>query len=237
MAIEFNGSNQYLEGTHTPITSWPMTLSIHFNADAINAYYTAFSVTDASEQFQRAAIRMRGDQSGDYLEGFVEGGANVAKSSTGFSANTWHHACFVATGDNERSIQLDAGGKVTDFDGPVTWASGADTITIGQMSGANPEGYFNGSLAEAAMYNVALTDAEVAQLSLGVSPLLVRTSGLVAYWPLIRDGRDIVGGYDLTLFNSPTIDRHPSNIIYPSNLYVPSAAIASQVLQLETIIL
>ena len=41
-----------------------------------------------------------------------------------------------------------------------------------------------GRIAEAAIWNVALTDSEVQALASGVSPLRVRPESLQAYWPL-----------------------------------------------------
>ncbi len=45
--------------------------------------------------------------------------------------------------------------------------------------------YMSDSSVEEANWNVALTDAEVAALASGVSPLLVRPENLVRYRPLI----------------------------------------------------
>ena len=42
-----------------------------------------------------------------------------------------------------------------------------------------------GDLAEAAVWNVALTDAEVAALARGIHPFLIRPDALVAYWPIL----------------------------------------------------
>ena len=65
------------------------------------------------------------------------------------------------------------------------------------MSGATKQNYCDGSLAEAAIWNAALSDAEVAALATGVSPLLVRPGSLVFYAPLARDLLDRVGGLQL----------------------------------------
>ena len=70
----------------------------------------------------------------------------------------------------------------------------------------------DGDLAEAAMWDVALTDAQVTMLGLGFCPLLVAPEGLVAYWPLLgRFDPEIspVGGFALTLTASPANAVHP----------------------------
>jgi hypothetical protein len=45
---------------------------------------------------------------------------------------------------------------------------------------------FTGSVAEAALWNAAPSDAEIAVLAASFSLLFVKPGNLVAYWPLIR---------------------------------------------------
>ena len=74
---------------------------------------------------------------------------------------------------------------------------------------------------------MALSDAEVAVLALGVPPIEVQPDNLVFYAPLWRDeDLDLVGGYTLTATGSPTTATHPEKIRYavPSMYYQPTAA-------------
>jgi hypothetical protein len=60
----------------------------------------------------------------------------------------------------------------------------------------------SGRVAEGVIYGVALSDAEVAQLATGVSPLLVRPGDILNYYPLIGRASpeiDLVGGNNLTV--------------------------------------
>jgi hypothetical protein len=87
----------------------------------------------------------------------------------------------------------------------ATWISGGPGL------------HLNGRLAECAIWNVALTAAEIASLVKAFSPLLIRPASLVAYWPLIgRHDPEICpkGGFDMTLTNTPTTAAHP-RIIMP----------------------
>jgi hypothetical protein len=64
----------------------------------------------------------------------------------------------------------------------------------------------NGRIAEAGIWNVALSDREVAALASGVHPARMRPDALVAYWPLWGD-------------DSPELDWHPSGgTRYPMTL-------------------
>jgi hypothetical protein len=87
---------------------------------------------------------------------------------------------------------------------------------LGARISATPGLFLNGQIAEAAVWNVALSAAEIASLSKGFSPLLIRPASLVAYWPLI--GRhdpeiDPVGRFDMTLTANPTTAAHPRVIL------------------------
>jgi hypothetical protein len=99
--------------------------------------------------------------------------------------------------------------------------------------------YFNGRVAEAAVWNVELSDANFAELAAGVSPLLVRPDGLVFYAPLIHgksasggDDYDIVGGVTLTDNATVTVADHPP-VFYkstPWQVTAPAAAAAGTIL-------
>jgi Concanavalin A-like lectin/glucanases superfamily len=93
-------------------------------------------------------------------------------------AGEWHHACAVFTSASSRAAFIDGGNKATNS----TSITPSGIVQTG--IGASIIGSANGSLSDVAVWNVALTDAEVAALARGMSPLFVRPSGLIAYWPL-----------------------------------------------------
>lgn len=69
---------------------------------------------------------------------------------------------------------------------------------------------FNGDISEVAIYNVALTDAEVISLANGFKPTRVRPQNLRFYLPLIRNLQDIRNALTLTNNNSSTpANYHP----------------------------
>jgi hypothetical protein len=82
-------------------------------------------------------------------------------------------------------------------------------IGIGALNRLTPAAYFDGKVAEAAIWSAALTDAEVASLGKGVSPRLIRPQSLVFYAPLIRNLVDVRGGRTLTNNNTATVATHP----------------------------
>jgi hypothetical protein len=74
--------------------------------------------------------------------------------------------------------------------------------------------YTDAKIAESAIWNVALTAAEIATLAAGYSPLFVRPQSLVFYAPIIRELNNLKGGV-LTNNGSAAVSVHP-RIIYPT---------------------
>ena len=70
-----------------------------------------------------------------------------------------------------------------------------------------------GQIAEVGIWNVALTAAEIASLSKGMTCDKVRPESLVFYAPLVRDLIDAKGGLAITNNNGATVAPHPR--IYP----------------------
>ena len=151
------------------------------------------------------------------------GTADNVDTTTGYTANTWHHACAVAASDASRSVYIDGGSKATTT--TSISVSGEYRISIGRFSDSSPSVYFSGKIAEAAIWNIALSDAEVALLAKAVSPLMVRPEALIFYTPIIGKYSpeiDLIGGLSLTVTGA-TAAPHP-RIIYPPRPQVPMVA-------------
>lgn len=209
-----SGSSEYLLVNQAVVSGTPFTLACCFYPTQDTANQVLLSVADKDDGDYHG-LWASGAQAGDPLRANTwTGGADyIAETSTGFTINTWHHGCGVWAADNDRRVYIDGGSKGTNAD---NWTvANIDRFRISASADATPFGYFDGRIAEAAVWDVALTDAEVAILAKGYSPLLVRPASLVAYWPLIRDeDQDRVGGYDLTAFNTPSIATH-CPVLYP----------------------
>ena len=81
-------------------------------------------------------------------------------------------------------------------------------------------------MAEAAVWDVALNDDEVAALAHGYSPRLIRPDHLAAYWPLGglpgQNDKDLLGSHELTAYNTPSWTDHPP-LVYPVRPQVVTA--------------
>jgi hypothetical protein len=215
-----SASSEYLEIDSTPVTAAPFTVAgwAYFGSLTENAVAMAIADKDSGTAYW--TLQFYGTQAGDPVLWQARSGGTyaLAMSTSGYSAGTWHHLCGVETASNSRAVFLDGGSKGTNSD--TASPAGADRLSLGRVGDSSPGLYLNGGLAEGAIWNVALTDAEVALLARGYSPLLVRPESLVFYAPLIRDtDDDLVGGLQLTAYNTPSITAHP-RIIYPGRVQI-----------------
>lgn len=139
------------------------------------------------------------------------GSTAKAQSTTTISANTWQHACGVEASTTDRRVFLDGGSKGTNtqFQNP----SGIAYTRIGRCyTSGDP---WNGRIAHMAVWNVALADAEAGTLAAGISPLKVRRSNLIAYWPINGQSpeADLIGAYAMTVNGTLNVMDEPQNMI------------------------
>jgi Concanavalin A-like lectin/glucanases superfamily len=134
--------------------------------------------------------------------------------------NTWNHVAGLVT-TNTIAVYLHGANKA------FTNGTFNDYIA-GELVTAQLGAYYydggtlahgmTGRLAEWGIWNVALTDDEIAALGKGVSPLLVRPSALVGYYPLFANDSHEPdrsrSGKNLALFGGPPKADH-TRMFYP----------------------
>lgn len=119
----------------------------------------------------------------------------TAADSVNASSGVWYHLAGVKSGT---TIRVYKNGVEVGSDATLGSSSlrGAGVSYVGYLSGSS--GPFDGIITEVAIWNVALTDSEIASLASGVKgiPLQIRPSNLTVYLPLdsYSDGTAFVGG-------------------------------------------
>lgn len=140
--------------------------------------------------------------------------AGIADYTTAISNPTGlFHVCIVAVSSTEVRVYINGTVDVQTVSGL------SEPLDAGMViGGTNRYGGLRlaANYAEWAVWDVALTAAEVASLSKGFAPSLIRPGSLVNYWPII--GRyspeiDVMGGGGLTLTGTSAA-AHP-RVIYP----------------------
>lgn len=225
MAREFiNGSSEFLRRNSAILTNEPMTMACWFNPDTTNTHYVLMCIGSSSSG-KDWDLRVEGTTS-KVRAAKLNGSSIWAQATATYSSGSWQHAAGTFGANNARAAFYNGANKGTNSTN-VSDPTVART-SIGARYRNTTDRHMDGEIAEACIYNVVLTDDEIALLAQGISPLHVRPQSLVAYWPLI--GRhspeiDIVGGFDMTLNGTPTADPHV-NIVTRPPLYIPGAPAA-----------
>ena len=142
-------------------------------------------------------------------------GARTEWGSTVVGTNWRHIAASYNTSGQVVAIYVDGLAESRSNNGgtfPTAIFSGTAPLWLGLVAttSTSPNNfYFDGSIAEAAIYNAALTAAEIASLAKGMTCDKIRPQNLVFYAPLIRDLNDQKGGLVITNNNAATVAAHP----------------------------
>lgn len=212
MAYSFNGTSQYASFSPTgfPTGTSPRTLMGWGRPSATPgglAWMVAYGSTGTNNMF---AIG-RGGTSAYYA---CFGGTNDLTVANKWVAGEWHHIGFAYTGSQLLAY----------FDGGLVASKSSVTLTTTSAAGkcaSRMDSAFEmwaGDLAEVAAWNVALSDAEIAQLGMGFSPLCLtaRLPNLLWYRSLVRDLNWPSIGPALTTTGGPAVVEHP-RAMYPAN--------------------
>ena len=188
MSYDFDGTDDWIGNTTTcPITNAPFTASCWFNADVFDGgALITLSNSSGNDRFQ---LRITATPTIRFLA--VDADVNDTFDSTGTPVvSTWGHACMSATSATSRAVYFNGANKATDTTSRTI--TGLSRLHIGSARDANTnQSYFNGRIAEVGVWDVALTDDEVASLGQGISCALIRPQSLVFYAPLIRNIVDL----------------------------------------------
>lgn len=208
--------NQYLEYNGAILSGVPITFATWFWTVGLKNQ-VMMAIADVGGAENSFSLRLRDPVDTDVIAITYQAGAwAYAKTSAKYTSPAWHHAIAVFAAVDDRRVYLDGGNKGTEATSRTPGAVAKTAIAV--MPSDVYSLHMDGYLAEAAVWNIALTDGEAAILAKGFSPLFVHPQNLVAYWPLI--GRlspeiDMVGGYDMALNNAPTLGGH-ARVIYPT---------------------
>lgn len=213
MSLETAGGSDSATKDVGIITAAPLTMWCRFRSTDAAASQVLMALLDKDNDTDYFRIVAAGDGAGDPINvrtaSSSAGGS--ANTSTGYSANSWHTAGGVFAAANDRRAFIDGGSKGTNTTSVTP--SGIDRMCLAQQVDLTPDRPLIGRIAEAAIWNVALTDAEVALLE-KCSPLDIRRANLKGYWPALqRDGSVVLdrsgNRNDLTLNGTPTWANHP----------------------------
>ncbi len=202
MAFSFNGTSSCIVTASTLVTATPLTMACWFYVDN-NAQNGTLMHIGNSASSHRFVITTNGTS---ITFNCIAPTPASAISAATIPVGTWQHAAAVSISSTSRFIYLNGGGKVQNTTSRVP--TGLNNIAIGATNSATRQIFFQGKIAEAAIWNEALTDDEVLSLSKGFAPSLVRPSNLKFYNRCIQRSQDLYGGLNLTEVDLTNFD-HP----------------------------
>lgn len=227
MAQSFDGSsNQHFDTASTPVTGPPHTAFAWFYPTAVNAR-TSINIRDSANannnrftMVSTSASKLRWDARDTVSQ--------VAISGNAITLNVWNSGAGISTSTTDRAIVLNGDWANRGTSTVSAAPASIDEIEIGIR--ANALWDFAGRIAEVAIWDVALVQAQVEALSLyRLSPLLVEPSRLVEYWSLISPRYNQepyrfdpvrypnLRKTTITARNSPSYGQHVPDIIYPDD--------------------
>jgi hypothetical protein len=206
MAYSFvRTSSQNLSTSSTPVTTYPATIAALCRTSNTTNNQTLASINRGNTE--NFFINIEGAVN-DKFGVFVNTGATGVNSTSTYPVGNYFSGVGVFSSSTSRTAYLDGGSSATDATSALTTSLVA--IRIGALTINNSIfDYMDGQLAEIAIWNVALTDAEAVSLAKGFKPTRIRPQSLVFYAPLIRTLQDTRGGRVITNNNSATVAAHP----------------------------
>jgi hypothetical protein len=215
MARDFDGTDDYLSAaTDLGVTANPFTFALWANLDdEANIHPLMMLYKDGDEY---TLLQARGDTGGDPITIFTrDPSTNATASRTDYAASVWSHM----------GGKVDTASRIAYLDGvagtPATTSVAISAHTSFAIFGNLDNGAEgNGKGAEAAVWSSALDASEMAALAKGFSPLLIKLSTLVGYWPILGNDspeRPRKGTVELTVTGTSAKYDHP-RVIMPFGL-------------------
>ncbi len=236
MARDFDGNSEALEAADNSIFDITGALTMHARirrTTLVSAAGEGILAKYKSSGTQRSYLiyyTATGEMGAVVSPDGSFGAANTLLSTTApIAVNRWYSV--VARFNPSTQFQLLVDGASVDNDTTSIISSihnGTAPLWIGKQLTDTNTLKFDGAIAECAIWDSFLTTGEIAAL-VDYSPLLIRPSSLVEYWPLIgRTSPEIglVNGLNAALIASPSVFPHP-RVIYPAQTGVAFSVVTA----------
>lgn len=204
MSVKLVGtSSQYLAAGQVPVAVLPFSIGAWFKT-SVSSWIGIVSVAKAAAAYYHAlATQNWRGRARTYGGTLCE-----AYTTTTFASNTWVYVLGFWVFIGERTVLIDNGGESSNISSQSV--ADLDECKIGVTADSTPAGFFTGLIAEVGIWDRKLSNYEGQLLANGIRPNEAALSGLIAYYPLVDDYLDYIGSYDMTAYNSPVFDVHPT---------------------------
>jgi hypothetical protein len=222
VARTFSNTGVYLSSGNAPVAGYPLSVAIWFQTAASG--YIGYQLASLGDTVSSDAVYLATAGSPFPVSWRQQnvGGTNVVDTTAAYGSQVWQHACGVSASDSDHRVYVNGGNKGTSSVQKILNGFNQTSIATNLAHGFD----FSGELAEFAVWNAALTDAEVATLAAGFSPLFVRPQNLQIYVPITgvhSPELDVRGRAPMTVTGTPPAASHP-RIIRPTRGFMRSVA-------------
>jgi hypothetical protein len=209
MSRQFSSSADFLQLAAVPVSAVPLTLCAWFKQTSAPTVANlvgiltggtlagSWTLASAASQVARARCRDNASTNGEAI------------STVGAGLNAWHHAAAVFTDNTNRAALLDGANKGTQAS--VLTPTTMDQVRV-SLDGTGASGII-GLIAHVAIWNVALSDGDIATLAGGANPRTIQPGNLINYWPLTggqSPEQTAVGTGDLTVTGTTFSTDNPT---------------------------
>lgn len=145
------------------------------------------------------------------------GSVESAITANGFTQNKWHHIAGVVASSTDMRCYLDGDVANKGVNTNAKAVSNHDATSIGHAADSTPGANMSGAIADAAFFDRATTEDEIARSAAGFSAIHFDP---VFFMALVDDADvDTVGGIRFTRSGSPPgLATHP-DLIYPPRVF------------------
>lgn len=182
MALFCGPNGGYLKISSALLNSKPMTFVAfvsHAEAAIIAAQTAVISIGSSGTANHYIALKWLGSTFGEWQ--VVSGSGSVNTTGKYMTQGLWLH---VAAAFSSVSGTIFVDGEENESATILAMPSGLSTTIIGNaQNGASTNLAFNGYIAHAAIYNVNLSQQEIATLANGALPIQVRPANLISWVP------------------------------------------------------
>ena len=196
-SYEFDASDDYIELSSTPVTAVPATIACWFYPNSVNFTQAVVAIGDAGG-VSRLQLDKRAGSPDIGAASVNSGGTSAVQLSGDMAASVWQHSAAVFASTTSRKAYLDGISDGTNTTSNTV--SGLDSILIGARYSTTRGAFFGGRIAHVGIWNIALSDGEIASLAAGAHPQTIQAANLVFYAPL-TDGvaEDVITSTALTV--------------------------------------
>lgn len=209
MARTNNGTPGNFLSYSGTVANYPFTVAGWFKTTDVATFQVCWCESDSGLNNDGFLVGM--DASGNAYSHAKAGGGSLPATAGAVSVNTWVHLAAVFTSSTSRTMYLNGVAGSTDTNSMTPGSlvvTGLGDRIFGDLSYSSQP--IKGKISHWAMWNTALSGANITSLAGGAAPNTVAGGSLVAYWVLAGTASpepDTSGsGFNMTITGTMTGD-------------------------------